>query len=372
MLHDSYFRLAFFVRKARPSRYNGELPLFVRITVSGQCTEMNIGRTISPDRWDQKRNMARGRTKKEMEINKYIEVIRARFSEIHNMLVRENKPVTPHTLRAHYLGTVEKPKMLCDVFGEVNEMKRKELERGDICRVTYERWTRCVEYLGEFILLKQGMRDIPIKNVNKGFIQNFENFLRDNKNTANNTMVRYLRYLKNVFQYALAHQWIDNDPFIGKHFKRTVANKTFLTEPEIKALRDLDLHAFPRLERVRDTFVFCCFTGLAFTDIQSLKRSDIIIDGDGNKWIHKYREKTGELSSIPLLEIPEAIMDKYKDHPQVLANNVAIPVFSNQRCNSYLKEIADLAKITKHLTTHIARHTSQTSTNSPITNCISA
>ena len=214
-----------------------------------------------------------------------------------------------------------------------------------------------MEYLGEFILLKQGMRDIPIKNVNKGFIQNFENFLRDNKNTANNTMVRYLRYLKNVLQYALAHQWIDNDPFIGKHFKRTAANKTFLTEPEIKALRDLDLHAFPRLERVRDIFVFCCFTGLAFTDIQSLKRSDIIIDGDGNKWIHKHREKTGELSSIPLLEIPEAIMDKYKDHPQVLANNVAIPVFSNQRCNSYLKEIADLAKITKHLTTHIARHT---------------
>lgn len=356
MLHDSYFTLAFFVRKARPLK-NGEVPLFVRITVSGQSIEMNIGRSIPLAMWDQKRNMAKGRSKKEMELNKYIEVIRARFSDIHNMLVRENKLVSPQTLRAHYLGTVEKPKMLCDVFRDNNKIRKDEYERGDICKGTYERWKRCVIYLEEFIRLTRDMDDLPIKEADKGFIQDFEHFLRMKKNTSINTTARYMRYLKNTFQFAISHSWVNNDPFIGKRFKRTVANKIFLTEPEVKAIRALDLHAFPRLERVRDTFVFCCFTGLAFIDIQTLKRSDIVIDGDGNKWIHKHREKTGELSTIPLLEIPEAIMDKYKDHPQVLADNVAIPVFSNQRCNSYLKEIADLAKITKHLTTHTARHT---------------
>lgn len=356
MLHDSYFTLAFFVRKARPLR-NGELPIFVRISVSGQLMEMNIGRSVSPEQWDQKRNVATGRSKKELELNKYIENVRTRFNEIHNMLIRENKPVTPKTLRDHYLGTVEKPKMLCDVFREVNKQRKEEFERGDICAATLGRWERCVTYLEEFMELTQNTKDIPIKEVSRGFVQDFEHFLRMTKQTANNTTVRYLRYLKNVMQYAMAHKWVSEDPFVGKRFKRTVAEREFLTEPELKAMMEVDLHEFPRLDTVRDTFVFCCFTGLAFIDISSLKRSDIYVDADGNKWIRKHREKTGELSTIPLLEIPQKIMEKYADHPKVVANDVVIPVFSNQRTNSYLKEIASLAKIKKHLTSHIGRHT---------------
>lgn len=356
MLHDSYFTLAFFVRKARPLR-NGELPIFVRISVSGQLMEMNIGRSVRPEQWDQKRNVATGRSKKELELNKYIENVRTRFNEIHNMLIRENKPVTPKTLRDHYLGTVEKPKMLCDVFREVNKQRKEEFERGDICAATLGRWERCVTYLEEFMELTQNTKDIPIKEVSRGFIQDFEHFLRMTKQTANNTTVRYLRYLKNVMQYAMAHKWVSEDPFVGKRFKRTVAEREFLTEPELQAMMNVDLHEFPRLETVRDTFVFCCFTGLAFIDISSLKRSDIYVDADGNKWIRKHREKTGELSTIPLLEIPQKIMEKYADHPKVVADDVVIPVFSNQRTNSYLKEIASLAKIKKHLTSHIARHT---------------
>lgn len=356
MLHDSYFTLAFFVRKARPLR-NGELPIFVRISVSGQLMEMNIGRSVRPEQWDQKRNVATGRSKKELELNKYIENVRTRFNEIHNMLIRENKPVTPKTLRDHYLGTVEKPKMLCDVFREVNKQRKEEFERGDICAATLGRWERCVTYLEEFMELTQNTKDIPIKEVSRGFIQDFEHFLRMTKQTANNTTVRYLRYLKNVMQYAMAHKWVSEDPFVGKRFKRTIAEREFLTEPELQTMMNVDLHEFPRLETVRDTFVFCCFTGLAFIDISSLKRSDIYVDADGNKWIRKHREKTGELSTIPLLEIPQKIMEKYADHPKVVADDVVIPVFSNQRTNSYLKEIASLAKIKKHLTSHIARHT---------------
>ena len=356
MLHDSYFTLAFFVRKARPLR-NGELPIFVRISVSGQLMEMNIGRSVRPEQWDQKRNVATGRSKKELELNKYIENVRTRFNEIHNMLIRENKPVTPKTLRDHYLGTVEKPKMLCDVFREVNKQRKEEFERGDICAATLGRWERCVTYLEEFLELTQNTKDIPIKEVSRGFIQDFEHFLRMTKQTANNTTVRYLRYLKNVMQYAMAHKWVSEDPFVGKRFKRTVAEREFLTEPELQAMMNVDLHEFPRLETVRDTFVFCCFTGLAFCDVKTLKKTDITEDSGGCTWIRKPREKTGELSVIPLLDVPRQIAEKYADNPVVVSTGVVIPVITNQKMNAYLKEIADLAKIPKLLTTHVARHT---------------
>lgn len=318
---------------------------------------MNIGRSVVPDNWDQKRAMSTGRSRRDLELNKYIEVIRARFLEIHNMLVREGKMVNPKILRDHFLGTVEKPKMLCDVFREANEQRKAEYERGDMCKPTYERWVRCVTYLEEFMQLTRNVSDIPVKEVTKGFVQDFEHFLRTKKNAANNTAVRYLRYLKNVMQYAIANKWATDDPFLGKRFKRTVAEREALTEVELKRMMELELKEFPRLEVVRDTFVFCCFTGLAFIDIQTLKRSDISTDAEGNMWIRKKREKTDELSVIPLLEVPRKLIEKYKGHPKVMLEDVVLPVISNQRNNAYLKEIADLAKINRHLTSHIARHT---------------
>lgn len=356
MLHDSYFTLSFIARKARALR-NGEYPIFVRITVSGQISEMNLGRSVAPENWDQKRAMSKGRSRRDLELNKYIEVVKARFLEIHNMLVREGKMVNPKILRDHFLGTVEKPKMLCDVFREANEKRKEELDRGDIVKATYQRWTRCVDYLKEFLRLTQNVEDIPIGDVTSGTIDDFEHFLRMRKGCANNAAVRYVRCVKNVMQYALAHKWISHDPFIGKKYQRTHTERQHLNEAELKAVMELDLKDLPRLEVVRDTFVFCCFTGLAFCDIKSLKRSDITTDAEGNTWIRKAREKTGEMSIIPMLAAPRKIAEKYAGHPTVLQKDVVLPVITNQKMNAYLKEIADLARIEKHLTTHLARHT---------------
>lgn len=356
MLHDSYFTLSFIARKARALR-NGEYPIFVRITVSGQISEMNLGRSVAPENWDQKRAMSKGRSRRDLELNKYIEVVKARFLEIHNMLVREGKMMNPKILRDHFLGTVEKPKMLCDVFRETNVKRKEELDRGDIVKATYQRWERCVDYLVEFLNLTQNVEDIPIRDVTSGTIDDFEHFLRMRKGCANNAAVRYVRCVKNVMQYALAHKWITHDPFIGKKYQRTHTERQFLTEPELKAVMELDLKDIPRLEIVRDTFVFCCFTGLAFCDIKSLQRSNITTDTEGNMWIRKAREKTGEMSIIPMLAVPRHIAEKYATNPVVIQKDVVLPVITNQKMNAYLKEIADLARIEKHLTTHLARHT---------------
>lgn len=134
-------------------------------------------------------------------------------------------------------------------------------------------------------------------------------------------------------------------------------NREHLSEAELNAIMSLDLKVLPRLEAVRDVFVFCCFTGLAFSDVSTLTADKIVTDADGELWIRKHREKTDELSSIPLLEIPRQIIEKYSDHKKIIGTDRLLTVLSNQRCNGYLKEIADLAGITKKLTMHVARHT---------------
>ena len=108
---------------------------------------------------------------------------------------------------------------------------------------------------------------------------------------------------------------------------------------------------------MKDIFLFSCFTGLAYIDVKKLTKNNVSIGIDGEKWIYTNRQKTDTRSNIPLLPIAAGIITKYKDHPQCLNEGKLLPILSNQKMNSYLKEIADLCGITKELTYHIARHT---------------
>lgn len=354
--NESYFSLNFIARKSRVNK-EGETAIVLRITMNGQRAEIYTNRYVAPGNWDAGKGQSNGKSKKDLELNRYLNTIRTKICEIHNQLVMRDEMITPEVLKRAFLGKLEKPMMLCDAFRSVNKKMREKFERGDIVEGTVLRWERCVKYLEEFLLLNQGTKDIPMKKLTSGMVDDFEHFLRVTKQCANNAAVKYLRYLKKVVRVGLANKWIEDDPFLDKRYTRTKAERERLTEEELQRIMDLDLSSLPRLDLVRDTFVFCCFCGLAFIDISTLSRDQIVKDDNGEYWIHKKREKTGEVSTIPLLEIPAKIAAKYRNHPKAVAKNVVIPVISNQRMNSYLDEIATKAEIKKHLTTHIARHT---------------
>jgi site-specific recombinase XerD len=134
----------------------------------------------------------------------------------------------------------------------------------------------------------------------------------------------------------------------------------FLTEYEIERIIEKKF-ASKRLTEVRDVFIFCCYTGLAFTDVKKLKPSEIGIGIDGTKWIFKNRQKTETRSRIPLLSGAIDILERYKDHPACINSEKVLPVLSNQKYNDYLKEIANICGINKKMSTHTARHTFATS-----------
>ena len=108
---------------------------------------------------------------------------------------------------------------------------------------------------------------------------------------------------------------------------------------------------------MRDVFVFCCFTGLAFVDVKSLTAKDLEAGFDGNIWIKKQRHKSKQMQQVPLLPIAKQIIQRYSTYPECIRKGVLLPVLSNQKMNAYLKEIADICGINKTLTTHCARHT---------------
>ena len=190
---------------------------------------------------------------------------------------------------------------------------------------------------------------MALQELNYSFISDFDTFLRKDYQQRKNTAVKYLRCLKRVINVAIANRYLKFDPFLNFKVQREVVDKVFLTEEELRAIINKD---FPikRLERVRDIFIFCCFTGLSYSDVKTLDKSHFETDEAGRTWIKKHRVKTGVLFRVLLLPIPKLILEKYKGGEHLL------PVIDLSSTDAYLKEIADLCGINKRISFHTARH----------------
>ena len=349
----NYFSVLFYIKKAKLLK-NGEAPICLRITVNGKRAEIQIKRSVEIGKWNAQRECAIGKDRKYLELNHYLETVRTRVLRIHRELEQDDKPITAEILKKLFYGEKQTPKMLLEVFKEHNA-KYRELIGKDVVKATVLRYERTVRYLEEFLKKEYRLNDIPLCNINREFISNFEFFIKTEKSCAQNTTVKYLKNLKKIITLALTNKWMTDNPFFGVRFKQTQSNREFLSEEELHIIMEKEFN-IPRLEIVRDIFVFCCLSGLAFTDIKHLRPGHITKDPNGEDWIRKPREKTNNMCHIPLLDIPALIAEKYKNNPICVQKNMVLPVPCNQRMNSYLKEIADLCGITKKLTTHVARH----------------
>lgn len=350
----STFSVLFFIKRKKLLK-NGDAPVYMRITIDGRFLETSLKRGVSPKLWNEKKQRSTGRDRLSIELNDYLDTTLTRIYRIHQQLIDECKPVNPQTVMNVYQGRAEQPKMLREVFRHENAKYRQLLEIGDVVLGTVLRYERTERYIGEFMKKNYNVEDMPFRAIDNEFVRNFHIFLKVDKKAEQNTANKYCKNLKKIVRLALDNNWMEVNPFQGIKFSAKATTREFLSEKELTTLMKKDFEV-ERLNVVRDIFVFCSLTGLAFSDVAALRPEHISVDDEGNYWIHKARQKTKNMCSIPYLESARAIADKYREHPTCVAKGVVLPVLSNQRMNSYLTEIADCCGIKKSLTTHIARH----------------
>ncbi len=349
------FGVLFFLKKNQLLK-SGDAPVSMRITVNGQREEIRTKKSINPSLWNQAKERSRGRDRKSQDLNDYIESAQIRLSQLFNEMEQNGKTITAKILRNKFLGMdKEDRKTLVAFFNEHNEQCRK-LIGIDYVDITIRRYECCARYLQELIREKYGEDDLLLREVNGEFVRSFEFYMKTEKKCQQNTVIRYMKCFKKVTNLAIANEYITRNPFAGIKFHEVVVNKEFLTMEEINRMAEKEF-AIQRLELVRDVFLFCVYSGLAFIDVYNLRKEHIVSDNEGNLWIRKTREKTNNMCNIPLLSKPIEILQKYENHPVCLEKGVLLPVMCNQRMNSYLKELADLCGIKKTLTTHVARYT---------------
>jgi integrase len=350
-------KVLFFLRK--PKDYVGGLmPIYIRITVDGQRVEMTTQRECDPEKWDRKAGRLLGLKKESnRELNNYLDVLHGRIFEAQRTLEYKGVVVNAEKIRDFLYGKVEdnQPKItLLEVYRnhleEVRALVGKEYALG-----TLKRFKSALSSLEAFIKHKK-KDDILLQDIKYQFITEYEFFLKSERHLEHNTAMGNIKKLKKIVRQCVANDLMEKDPFMTYKVKIRDTNRPFLLQNELDRIMALDILS-DRLAQVRDIFVFCCYTGLAYSDVQKLSRLDIVLGDDGEQWIHTERVKTETATRIPILPKAMEILERYKDHPQCVIKKKMLPVLSNAKMNEYLKEIADRCEINKYLTFHVARHT---------------
>lgn len=349
------FNQNFIIRRVRQKNKATTL-VYLRITVNGARTELSLQRECDPERWDSNRGRLNGKTEEAKSFNAYLDAVQLKIYDICQTFISTGIDFDGEKIKARYLGfNVEKPRMFLEVYEEHNKEFNHLIGKGLSYR-TLQKYKTIKAHVAEFLTYQYAVNDIELNRIDYQFIKNLEIYLKSVKHCCQNTAMDYLKKIKKIMNQCIAKKWIERSPFIGFKMSVNETHKTFLSEQELLLIAERKV-AIKRLEQVRDIFLFSCYTGLAYCDVAKLTKANVVIGVDGDRWIFTNRAKTNTPSKIPLLPISNAIVNKYADHPVTSRSGKLLPVMSNQRMNSYLKELADLCGITKELTFHCARHT---------------
>ena len=350
----STFKVLFYLKKGSEKR-NGEVAIMARITVDGKICQFSTKQNILPENWNVKAGKATGKAAGQM--NKMLDDVKASLNHIYHEQQRRDNYVTAEKVKNEFLGHSENHATLLDLFVKHNN-DVKQLIGISKSASTYQKYEVTRKHLEKFLMYKYKLSDIALQEINLMFITDFEVYLKTIGKCNSNTTAKFMQFFKRIILIARNNGIITGDPFANYKIRIQKVDIGYLTEEEIEKILKLNLVS-ERLEHVRDLFIFSCFCGLAYIDVAGLRKEHIRKSFDGNLWIMTKRVKTGTNVNVPLLDIPKMILNKYKNK---LPNGKILPIISNQKLNSYLKEIADLSRIRKNLTFHQARHTFATTT----------
>ena len=343
-------KILFYIRKNHRNRF-GAHAIMIKIGFHGSYSSMgSIGMQVLQEHWDPRNKKVKGKSQQALGVNQKL-----RFVESELIKIGAEVPMCDDSLykvKDIYLGkALTKSDSFFKHFDKFLDDLKVQIGKGKT-RATYQKYLVTRNHFADFLVENRGRKDIAPGELDQMMINDFDIYLRTKLSMRQNSASKTVRFLKTVVLWMIRCGAIERDPFTNFRFQWKQASRDFLSEEELTSIMEKKL-VTPRLEAVRDIFIFSCFTGLAYIDIANLRESDIATKS-GKRWIVTSRHKTGVSCNIPLLGVPQKILQKYEGKDK---KGRLLPILSNQKMNAYLKEIADVCGIEKNLTCHVARHT---------------
>ena len=325
MCMKTIFRTAFYLRSNYVNK-DGKVPVMLRIYLNNERLSLgSTGIAILRSQWDSKKERVKGRSTEALSLNLELDNIQNGLQNIFRRMELGDY-LSLERIKMEFLGKKEDIGTIMELFDR---------------------------HITAFLKSKYSRTDLKLSELTYVVLHDFDLYLRTKVGQAPNTATKTLKTFKTITLFGGKLGILHHDPFVNLRFHMEPVDRGFLTDEEILRVANKDL-GIQRLELVRDIFIFSCFTGLAYIDVANLT-PDHIVTMDDKRWIMTKRQKTSVETNVLLLDIPRAIIAKYSH--KTYRDGKLFPVLTNQKTNSYLKEIADLCGIKKKLTFHLARHT---------------
>jgi integrase/recombinase XerD len=325
----------------------GQCPIKCRITFLKSRKEFSTGIFINPDYWDSGKQKASPSSTENTLLNNKLSLIHQQIDKAFLMLQILPNEFDVDDIYRKYKGEDSKEEITILGAYDLHNDKTKKLIGIDFNQLSWSRYVESRRKVALFITKFYNRKDVRLKDLDLKFIQDLEYFFKTALKLKQATVYRSIQRVKKIIQFAISENYVQRDPF---HLYKNKKYKTVIVYLTDEELKQLEKHTFsqPRLQQVKDLFIFCCYTGLAYTEMSSLTTKNVEVGFDGKEWIQMIRKKTNRKISIPILPKAREVLDKYDDK---------LPTLSNQKFNSYLKEISELVGINKKLTHHTARKT---------------
>lgn len=351
-MSKSSFSIIFITQNGK-LKSDGTAPIIARITLNGEMCHFSTRLTILPDRWLNKEYRTLGKTKEEKSINEMLEHLKVTIKERYLGYLSRGETVTASKLKNSIVSLDENSKTLmelCDLF--IADYEKLTASRG-YGMESLMRYRLAKTRMQEYLVDEYKVKDIALADINKRFLDRFYLWLCTKKKQSNNTATKFIYRCSSIYRVAFDNGWVKANPFNTLKLHLDKVDRGYLTKAELARLIQKEFST-RRLELVRDIFVFSCYTGLAYIDVARLTPEMITEWQDGNLWIQTHRQKTKIAVNVLLLDVPKMIIEKYRGEAR---SGKLLPILSNQKMNSYLKEIAGVCEIDKELSFHMARHT---------------
>lgn len=322
-----------FVCRASKARKTGLSPIELSIIINDKRAIITLDRQIPHTKFNSKSQSVKG----DKAINEYLDTIKKKCYHIENELLKLDKLDIDTFVHSFKYGIPKREDTLLAIYDKHNDLYKENYLCGKVNETAYYKYVVNRNRVADYIKTL-GKNDIKVKDITPSFCEGFQCFCL--KSLRNNTTNKELKRLKRILEFAVKEGYLSVNPF-RLMLKEEKLDYNVLSKQEIDHLLSITFEQ-PRLTEIRDIFVFQCYTGLSYSDLTTLTKTDIT-----NDVIIKRRQKTDVQYVIPVLPIAKEILEKY---------NYTLPTISNQKYNQWLKVLGELSGLKKNLHSHLARH----------------
>ena len=346
----STFKVLFYLKKNNLK--DGKAPVMGRITVNSTISQFSCKLNIKPNLWDTKANRAAGKSLEAQKINQQLDNIKTQIGKQYQNICDKDNFVSAEKVKNAYLGFGDEFRTFFSIADEFYESYAKRVGK-DRTEGSYEQLIINRRRVEMFLRDRYNLSDIPIKEIEPQFIEDYYSYLLEERKLAGSTLLTSVTKLKQIMLIAQRKGYIHMNPFASFRFKAKTRDRGYLTEDELQRFMTVELRRYKQ-RQIRDIFVFQAFTGLAYADVRKLTFDDIQTSFDDELWLIAKRKKTGTTFYVKLLPIAKQLIEQYR---LVSKSQFIFPVPSNaENMNRCLRRIAKQCGITKRISSHLARH----------------